>query len=181
MLLRPGFGVTHFWSNRRRRQPPWSTIHRRIPRVGSRSSPPLAPWPRCGLDPGISSHHHGIGIFVATVGVAVCGNAVARVVRVTGRRVDAYLDPSEDAIAQILPEVDVLRERIVGAVSLLHAPHILSICGGILRVGVVGVCFFHGGEKHFVSEQFADVSHFAARQNCGGCYVMLWTDIAYSL
>lgn len=98
---------------------------------------------------------------MSAVSIIVCGNAVIRVVGEIGRCVDSNLDPCEQAIVEVISEVNVLREGVVGTVGLFDAPHVLGIGSHILGVGVVGIGILNGGAEHFVPEKLADVGDAA--------------------
>lgn len=108
-----------------------------------------------------SSTHNTVAVLVTTICLEVGRNAVVRVVGKVRGGIEANLDPGKETVIEVVTQIDVLGERVVGTVGLQHAPHVVRIRGDGLSVGVVRVGIFHCAAQHFVPEELANVRHAA--------------------
>lgn len=69
----------------------------------------------------------------------------------------AHLNPSHQAICNLLAQVNILREGIIIGASLYNIPHIVGIARDRSGIGVVRVSYFHGRAKFFVIEQLTNM------------------------
>lgn len=95
---------------------------------------------------------------MTAIGIDVSSDRVILVIDIIGSGIKTNLDPSKQTIANIVTEVDILREGIVGGACLNDIPHVLVICRDGLGVGVVWVDLFDGCAQSGVPEELADVS-----------------------
>lgn len=73
--------------------------------------------------------------------------------------VDADLHPSEDTIADIVAEVQVLGEGVVALIGLDDGPHVFVVGGDVDGVGVVRIGGLDGAAQVLGVEELADVGH----------------------
>lgn len=72
------------------------------------------------------------------------------------RDIDTQGDPSEDTVAHIITEEDILDEG-VNSVGLLGEDAVISVLGELLGVGAVGAGGLDLGDQVLVEEELADV------------------------
>jgi hypothetical protein len=95
---------------------------------------------------------------MATVSIDVSSDCIILSIDVVGSSIKTDLDPSKQAIANVITKIDVLRKRIVGCACLNNVPHVLVIgCDG-LGIGVVWVDFLNSSAKGCVPEELTDMS-----------------------
>ncbi|KUI61551.1 hypothetical protein VP1G_11287 [Cytospora mali] len=71
--------------------------------------------------------------------------------------IDTDLDPSKQAISNVITKVDKLRERVEGLRGLNDRPHVLVVAGDGHGVGVVREGSLDGGAEVLGEEELADV------------------------
>lgn len=94
---------------------------------------------------------------MATLRIDISSHIVILSINVIGSGIKTNLNPSKQTIADIVTEIDVLREGIISRACLNNIPHVFVIGGDGLGVGVVGVDFLDGSAESRVPEQLADV------------------------
>jgi hypothetical protein len=95
---------------------------------------------------------------MAAVSIDVSSDCIILSIDVVGSSIKTDLDPSKQAIANVITKIDVLRKRIVGCACLNNVPHVLVIgCDG-LGIGVVWVDFLNSSAKGCVPEELTDMS-----------------------
>jgi len=101
---------------------------------------------------------------MTTVGIDVSSHRVILSINIVGSGIKTNLNPSKQAITNIITEIDILREGIVGGACLDNIPHVVVVgCDG-LGVGVVWIDFLDGSAESRVPEELADVGDVV----CGG-------------
>lgn len=94
---------------------------------------------------------------MATISSKITSNRVVLVVLVVNGRVDTDLDPGEQSVGDIVAEVEELGERIIAAVRLDDAPHVLIVGGDVDGVGVVRVGGLNSAAERLGVEQLSNV------------------------
>lgn len=98
---------------------------------------------------------------MATVSFIVGCNAVIRVVGAISRGIDSNLFPGKQAASQIVSEVYVVGEGVIGTGGLFDRPHVIGVASDGLGISHVGKGAHDSRAKHFVPEQLANVRNAA--------------------
>jgi hypothetical protein len=94
---------------------------------------------------------------MSTISLQVASNRIVRRAGLVGSGIDTDLNPSKQAIGDIVTKEHELWERIIGSASSNNGPHILSIRSDGLGIGVVGISTLDSRSKLLIPEQLADV------------------------
>jgi hypothetical protein len=99
---------------------------------------------------------------VSAIRLQVSRNTIIAIVGVVSGDINTDLNPGEQAILNAVSEIHELREWVVVVLGLDNGPHVFSIAGDGLCVGVVRRDSFNSTAKSLRPEDLADMCYSSA-------------------